>query len=261
MARRNPTRSCVSGLLVLLGLSGCAYLPPVSGNDLLKPEITIDFERPVDLVPPEHSRVTSTDGREIWLAWDPVLVGDVAGYAVARAKSAGGPYQPVGQTESRFHSMYHDRGSPPDKLDDGRTYHYRIHPYDAQGRVSRSHAYLVATTDPAPSAPAGLRAYSNLPRRVVLEWEPSDDRSVVGYIVHRSPTVAGPWERVAQVEGRLQTFHQDPVPGDLRVMYYRLRARNAFDGESDMTAPIRAVLDRAVAEKSALVPAAFAFGS
>jgi fibronectin type 3 domain-containing protein len=214
---------------------------PLFDSEILEPSIEVSFERSSDLIPPDRFRITSTADRQISLSWDPVLVGDVAGYVVTRGNKAAGRYELVGQTRSRFESLYRDAGVRPEGLGDGRTYHYRVHPYDAEGRVSRSHAYLVATTDPAPEVPENLRAYSNLPRRVVLEWEPSPNPSVAAYAVHRSPTVAGPWERVAVVEGRLQTVHEDPVLGDLRVMYYRIRALNAFGGASNMTAPIRAV--------------------
>jgi hypothetical protein len=54
--------------------------------------------------------------------------------------------------------------------------------------------------------------------------------------------MAGPWERVAFAEGRLNTVYEDSVPGDLRVMYYKIAAVNRFGGESEPTAqPIRAV--------------------
>ncbi|MFQ5512975.1 MAG: fibronectin type III domain-containing protein [Myxococcota bacterium] len=221
--------------------AGCSGLPPFLGRDLLESRIRPSFDRAADLLPPERLRVVSTANREIWLAWDPVLVGDVAGYVVTRAEQAAGPYETVGQTRSRFDTVFTDRGRRVGSLGDGRTYYYRVHPFDGEGRVSRSHGYLVATTDPPPPVPMGLHAFSNLPRRVVLEWDPSPDPSVTAYTIHRSPTVAGPWEQIARVSGRLRTLHEDRVDGDLRVMYYRVRAVNAFGGESGLSEPIRAV--------------------
>jgi hypothetical protein len=57
----------------------------------------------------------------------------------------------------------------------------------------------------------------------------------------RSPTIAGPWERVGWLDERLATVYEDAVPGDLRVMYYRVVALNRFGGESEQTEPVRAV--------------------
>jgi len=84
--------------------------------------------------------------------------------------------------------------------------------------------------------------YSNLPRKAVLSWKASEQTAVAGYGIYRCPTMAGPWEHVAFAEGRLNSVYEDSIPGDLRVMYYRITAVNRFGGESEMTeTPIRAV--------------------
>ena len=147
----------------------------------------------------------------------------------------------VTSTRSRFATVLTDDGDTEGSLGDGATYHYRVHPFDSRGRVSRNNAYLSATTDPVPETPLGAQVYSNLPRRVVLTWEPSEAPNVAEYTVYRGPTAAGPWERRSLVEGRVNTVYEDPVDGDLRVMYYRISARNAFSGESEPTEPMRAV--------------------
>jgi fibronectin type 3 domain-containing protein len=172
-----------------------------------------------------------------------VLVGDVAGYMLLRAKGSGeDAFTRVGVTKSRFGTVFSDAGESAGALGDGQTYTYRVHPYDAKGRISRSHAALKATTEPRPDVPEGLQVYSNLPRSAVLSWKPSPAPGVSGYAILRCPTMAGPWERVAFVEGRLNTVYEDTVPGDLRVMYYRIAAVNRFGGESEPTErPIRAV--------------------
>jgi hypothetical protein len=39
----------------------------------------------------------------------------------------------------------------------------------------------------------------------------------------------------------VNSLYEDSVPGDLRVMYYRVLAKNRFGGESDLSEPVRAV--------------------
>lgn len=228
------------GLLVALA-SGCASVRERVIGEVLEEKAPLSFDRPVDLMPPENLRVTGNEDRRVTLSWHPVLVGDVAGYVVTRSRGREGVFEPIGRTASRFDTVYEDAGREPGSLGDGQTYYYRVHAFDTYGRVSRSHALISATTEPRPSRPDGLRLYSNLPRKVVLVWEPSPERSVAGYAVYRSPTVAGPWERVAFVKGRLRTVHENPVPGDLRVLYYRIAAVNGWSAESDPTEAIRAV--------------------
>ena len=246
----------VFALAAVFALTGCGLTAEKVATKLFEADKTIVYDRSSDLLPPEGLRVTSNADRQISLAWDPVLVGDVAGYAILRTsgpnakdKDAGGASagndpnaRRVGITTSRFGTVFTDAGDSPGSLGDGQTYSYRVHPYDTQGRMSRSHAALTATTEPKPSVPNGLQVYSNLPRKAVLSWTPSEERAVTGYGVYRCPTMAGPWEHVAFADGRLDTVYEDAIPGDLRVMYYRITAVNRFGGESEMTeSPIRAV--------------------
>jgi fibronectin type 3 domain-containing protein len=230
---------CACGAL-WLG-TGCRSVERFLAPRVADVQIPLAFDRPVDLLPPENLQVRSSSERAIVLSWSPVLVGDVAGYAVLRALDGSGPFAPVGRTQSRFGTIYTDQGESEGALGDGQTYYYRIHPYDGLGRVSRSHAFVSAATEPVPETPSALVAYSNLPRKVVLTWDPSERTSVAAYAVYRSPTAAGPYERVAQVQGRLNTVYEDAVDGDLRVMYYRISAQNRFGGESTRTEAERAV--------------------
>ncbi len=241
MTARAPRRAAFGAAVLALALAGCQTLAARAGFDPFTKTLDLTLDRPSDLLPPVGLRLTSSDDRSIGLAWDPVLVGDVAGYAVLRRSDPVGEFTLIGQTGSRFGSVFGDEGEGEGRLGDGQTYSYQIHPYDSEGRVSQSYAHISATTEPAPDTPTGLRAYSNLPRTVVLAWDPSERSSTSGYIVMRSPTVAGPWERVGRLERRLDTVYEDTVPGDLRVMYYRIVALNRFGGESNETEPVRAV--------------------
>jgi fibronectin type 3 domain-containing protein len=231
-----------------IGLIACALaaLACASAGDRVEQVffseyLALSFDRPSDLIPPEGLRVTSTEERQIALAWEPVLVGDVAGYAITRARGSAAEHALVGYTKSRFESVYIDQGPAPGVLGDGQTYSYRVHPFDSLGRVSRSHAHLTATTEARPPTPGGLRTYSNLPRKVALAWDPSPSRSVVGYRIYRSPTLSGQWTEVGFAQGRMNTVWEDPVNGDLRLMYYRIDAVNGFGAASDPTGGVRAV--------------------
>lgn len=236
-------RSARTLAIVVIVALGCAGSGERIAERLFASDQPLVFDKGSPLLPPEGLRVTSNEDRQIALAWDPVLVGDVAGYVILRSKAAGeNSYERVGITRSRFGAVFTDAGASTGALGDGQTYSYRVHPYDKKGRVSRSHAALTATTEARPDVPDGLQVYSNLPRSAVLSWKPSDERVVSGYAVYRCPTMAGPWERIAFVEGRLNTVYEDTVPGDLRVMYYKIAAVNRFGGESEPTEqPIRAV--------------------
>jgi len=125
---------------------------------------------------------------------------------------------------------------------DGVTYFYRVRAFTPAGQLATwSSGVVAATTAPAPAAPEDLRAYSHQPRKVPLSWRASEDPTVSGYRVGRSPTSGGPFQRVAQVEGRHTTIYVDQGLGDLRVFYYQVTSLNAAGGEGAPSEPVRAV--------------------
>jgi fibronectin type 3 domain-containing protein len=242
MGTRKLSRLAPLLAAALLGsIAGCATLGAQLERRFWEWDLELTFDPPADLHAPERIHIVNTEERQVTLAWDPVLVDDVQGYAILRSAESKGPFELSGRTVSRFGTVFTDRGPEPGSLGDAKTYYYRVHAFDQAGSVSRSFASARAATDPPPEAPGGLRAYSNRPRLVVLTWDASPSRSVAGYGVYRSPTAAGPWDRVAHVPDRFGTVYEDRVAGDLRVMYYRLTATNRYRGESESTEPVRAV--------------------
>jgi fibronectin type 3 domain-containing protein len=207
---------------------------------------------PAGLSKPQGLRAVSGELRVVALQWEPVLDGDVAGYAVERAEGEEAPLRRVGWVLGRFTTTYVDGGSTertwglqapkPGSLRDGGTYRYRVRAFDTHGRLgSLASDEAQATTAPLPAPPADLRAYSHLPRQVALTWKPSDDPTVRGYVLYRSPSQQGAYEPIAQTEGRFRDQRLDEGLGDLRVFYYRITAVNAAGGEGPKSDPVRAV--------------------
>jgi hypothetical protein len=182
------------------------------------------------------------------LQWDPLLTSDIAGYVVERGPAREGPFARLARVEGRLITFYVDRGdaTAPDSkdpgLEDGVTLFYRVRAYTPAGRVSVAASEVVAaTTAPAPEAPAGFRTYSYQPRQVPLSWRASQDATAAGYVVYRSPSSGGPFEPLAELEGRYTTAYVDSGLGDLRVFYYQVATRNTLGGEGPPTETVQAV--------------------
>lgn len=237
-----------------LWLPACAGLAlPWPQLDAVEPERLVLHESPpADLPSPEGLRATSGELRAVPLKWDPLLAGEVGGYSIERAFAREGPWQRVAAVIGRLTTVHVDRSpgepaelrsdeEPPD-LGDGVTAYYRVRAYTPTGQLSRAASQLaVATTALIPSAPEDLRAYSHQPRQVPLSWRASEDPHVVGYAIDRSPTFRGPFEALAEFEGRHETVYIDGELGDLRVFYYRVSARSAGGALGDPSEPVRAV--------------------
>lgn len=218
-----------------------------------EPEPPLLREAPAaELPPPEGLRARSGELRAVPLKWDPVLAGEVGGYAVERALEASGPFRRVGLVAGRFDTAWVDRGmdlapkreeaSDAAGLGDGHGYHYRVRPFDLQGRLAPPEGPVVrGATAERPPAPEQLRAYSHLARRVALSWEPVADPTVEGYVLYRSPSASGEFRPVARLRERFATTYVDRGLGPLRVFYYRVAAVSRAGAEGERTEAVRAV--------------------
>ena len=203
-----------------------------------------------DLPAPERVSAISGELRQVPLAWEPVMYGDVAGYAVERAEQPGGGFEWVGAVVGRTTTVYVDDGkprwpgggAPARDMSDAETLYYRVRAFDGAGALSRRVSPAVAgITAPAPNPPEELRAYSRQPRQVPLSWRAAADERVAGYVVERSPTSSGPFEAIAEIDSRHHTVYVDRGLGDLRVFYYRVASVNVAGGRGEFSAPVRAV--------------------
>jgi fibronectin type 3 domain-containing protein len=201
---------------------------------------------------PGGLRSTSGELRAVALHWEPLLTGDVGGYAIERAEKREGPFERIAAVPGRATTVFLDTGAsqPPNadgsrersELSDGETAFYRVRAFTPAGEFAKTTSEIVsATTAPVPEPPQRLRAYSHQPREVPLSWEASTDRRVAGYVVERSPTSRGPFEPLAQIEGRHQSIYLDRGLGDLRVFYYRVSSVNRAGGLGEPSKPVRAV--------------------
>jgi fibronectin type 3 domain-containing protein len=183
------------------------------------------------------------------LQWDPSLRNDVGGYVVERASEPEGAFERVGVAAGRLQTRTRDCGPGPapargeaGHLPDGATFYYRLRAFDLEGRVSGlASAVVGATTAAPPPAPQGIRAWSGLPRSVLIAWEPSSDPTAAGYVVRRSPSADGPFEPIAMLDGANATSYVDPGLGDLRVLYYRIATRSRAGAEGPTSPSHRAV--------------------
>jgi hypothetical protein len=240
-------------VLLPLALVACALPPDLeqAGRRLLDspPRLPpLSEDPPAPLPAPEGLQTESGGFRAVRLQWEPLLVGQVGGYAVERSFVREGPFERIAAVPGRFATVYVDRGPPPDAanpapaLGDGATVFYRVRAFSETGRLSGSVSEVgVATTAPPPLAPVDLRAYSLQPRMVPLSWRAPEDPTLVGYVVERSPSSQGPFEPVAHLDGRDATVWVDRDLGDLRVLYYRVVGVNAAGAVGAPAPAVRAV--------------------
>jgi hypothetical protein len=230
-----------AGLGLLLLLSACAQVTTFWLEFRGTPPPLVEI--PAAALPaPDGLRATSGEHRMIPLKWDPLLQGNAGGYLLERSSQRDGAFSSLAEIRGRGSISYVDRGSDEEPLGDGVTRFYRLRAFAPDGRLSaEASPVVIGTTAPPPDPPEDVRAYSRQPREVPLSWIASPNPIVVGYQVERSPALDGPFEVVAQLEGRHATTYVDSGLGDLRVFYYRVASRNPDGGTGSPSAPARGV--------------------
>lgn len=236
-------RSVVLLITAMWAATGCAERfhlgsePPAE-----EPPPSLVFEPPADLPAPEGFVATSGLYREIPLRWDPLLLPDVGGYLIESSFTREGPFFARVALRNRGTLGWVDRNETSSPLGDGETRFYRVRGFGHDGRVSAFASDLVVgTTAPLPAPPEGVYAYSQQPRSVPLAWNASPDPIVAGYTVERSPGPEGPFEVVAELDGRHTTHLLDDGLGDLRVLFYRVASRNPGGERGPPSPVVRAV--------------------
>lgn len=247
-------RLLATAALALAGCAGAALDLAGPGRALRgsarEPDRILVESPPAELVGPTGIRATRGELREISVTWDPVVSGQVAGYVVERSLDETGPFSRIAILNDRFETGLLDRGfdlaqkSPAAEgeagLGDGAAYFYRIRAFDPHGHIAAAASSVAAgRTAPRPDPPDGVRVVSRLPRKVALGWRPSVDPTVTGYVVLRSAGASGPFEPIAELDGRHRTHYVDRGLGDLHVFYYQVRSVNAAGAAGTPSEPVQ----------------------
>lgn len=189
------------------------------------------------VVPPAPTGLTALSGDTlVSLSWDVSAIGDFSHYELWRGVASGAA------------SLYQDDLSTPSftdtAVDNGTTYYYQVRVVDTDGYASAFSEEVAVTPSIqadtlAPSVPTGLTATKLAGAGTInLAWDPSTDygtpaSGVLGYIVERSSSSAGPW---TQLDGSYPNIvYPDSSAGWDSTWYYRVAAIDNVGNMSEFT--------------------------
>jgi len=115
------------------------------------------------------------------IVWRPHTMERVESYIIERNEFKSTKWDEVGKIDGRLNAEYIDAG-----LKDNYVYRYRVKVKTFDGIVSKPSEIVEAHTKPLPKAITGIQVTNNLPKKIVLNWNPSSESDFSHYKIYRS---------------------------------------------------------------------------
>lgn len=120
--------------------------------------------------------------RRVKIIWRPHPNPRVKEYIIERSEQDNPEWKEIAVVKDRLQAEYIDKG-----LKDNHIYFYRIRVRTFDGIVSPPSKVVKAFTKPRPKMVKGLKATKDLPKKIVLTWEPNQEEDIDHYNIYRSP--------------------------------------------------------------------------
>lgn len=117
----------------------------------------------------------------IKLVWRPHPMERVESYIVERNELKSTNWNEVARIDGRLNAEYIDKD-----LKDNYLYRYRVKVKTFDGIISKPSEIVQASTKPLPKSVFGVSASTNLPKKIVLRWEPVAQEDLSHYKIYRS---------------------------------------------------------------------------
>ena len=146
-------------------------------------------------------------------------------YQIYRSNNLNDEYLLIGTSRKQ---QYQETG-----LEDGKEYFYKIKKVYVNGLLSPFSNSFSCSTVQKPSIIQGLKAASNLPKKIILEWNIiENNKDIKNIIIYRSTSNEGRFLEVAKLSKRKNKF-EDTELKDNSPYYYKVKAIDKFGLESD----------------------------
>ncbi len=115
------------------------------------------------------------------LVWRPHPSPRVKSYIVEKSNFSVIEWKTIATIDGRLNAEYIDSG-----LKDNKTFKYRVRVKTFDGLVSKPSKVVQAGTKPLPPVVENLKASYNLPKKILLTWDPTSDKDFAYYKVYRA---------------------------------------------------------------------------
>jgi len=166
--------------------------------------------------------------RQIKIIWRPHSNERIESYKIERSSPSTSKWEKLDTIDGRLQAEFIDLD-----LDDNVVYNYRITALSFDGLESQPSAIVKAQTKPLPEGILSLKASRDLPRKIVLTWEPSQSSDVIKYNIYRSSDADNGFDVIKTVDTNTLEF-QDFVNEDGKAYFYKISSVDKDGLESDL---------------------------
>lgn len=166
--------------------------------------------------------------KQIKVLWRPHTGLNIEYYKVQRSTPTTAEWDNIETLDGRLQSEFID-----EDLKDNVVYMYRVVAYTFNDVPSYASKIVQAQTKPLPADVQNLRASNNLPRRIMLNWEPSSNQDIVHHNIYRNSSATGSFDLIKVVSKDTLSF-DDFVNEDGKVYFYKVTVTDVDNLESSV---------------------------
>lgn len=141
--------------------------------------------------PVEFVYAVSDEPKLIKIIWSPHANPSIQKYIVE--KLINNQWEEIGEVKNRLGIEFYDTD-----LQDGVTYEYRVAGVSFQGDKSRYSKVVKATTKFPPEPLSGVSASTDVPKLIILKWNPVSNPDIKGYVIYASQEEKGSYKKVGE---------------------------------------------------------------
>lgn len=154
--------------------------------------------------------------REVKLIWRPHPYPKISQYIIYRSEPGEKDWKEIAKVNGRLNAEYIDKN-----LKDKHVYLYKIVARTCDGLDTPPSKIVQASTKPRPSIVRGLQASKNLPKKIIVKWQPNPEPDITMYKIYKSVFEIGPYIVVAKTKN---TQYVDLINQDGVKRYYKVTA-------------------------------------
>ncbi len=156
--------------------------------------------------------------RQIKIVWRPHTNERISYYRIEKSSPQTPKWEKLAEVKGRLQAEYIDQD-----LKDNVVYNYRVIAYTFDNIATKPSEIVKAQTKALPNGIPQINASNNKPRKIVLNWQPSESSDAIKYNIYRSSNAVSGFSLLKTVNAQTLEF-EDFINEDGKIYFYKVTA-------------------------------------